>query len=91
MYLHQYESPCTIFKASGCYSRKTYSRSGIRQKSIGCHNFDYIGIEFQSGQTSNAMTHVLVLSAKGRRNEWLWQTLDIGNMFGPTFGFQNSQ
>ena len=36
------------------------------------------------------MTHVLVLSAKVRRSEWLWQTLDIGNMFGLTFGFKNS-
>ena len=23
-----------------------------------------------------------------RRNEQLWHTLDIGNMFGPTFGFK---
>ena len=30
------------------------------------------------------MTHVMVLSAKVRRNERLWQTLDIGNVFGPT-------
>ena len=22
------------------------------------------------------------------QNEWFWQTLDIGNMFGPTFGFK---
>ena len=37
------------------------------------------------------MTRVVVSSAKVRRNEWLWQTLDIGNMFGATFGFKNSQ
>lgn len=47
-------------------------------------NFDWAG-------TNNFVTYVLVLSAKVRRNEllneWLWHTLDIGNMFGPTFGF----
>ena len=37
------------------------------------------------------MTHVLVLSAKVRRIEHLWQTLDIDNMFESTFGFKNSQ
>ncbi len=37
------------------------------------------------------MTHVMSLSAKMRRNERLWQTLDIGNMFKPTFGFKKSQ
>ena len=46
-------------------------------------NFGHVG-------TNIAMTHVLVLSAEMRRNqwlnEWLWQTLDIDNMFGPTFG-----
>ena len=34
----------------------------------------------------------LVLNAKVRRNlsqdEWLWQTLEVGNVFGPTFGFK---
>ena len=35
------------------------------------------------------MTHVLVLSAKVRRNEPLWHTLDIGIMFGSTFGFKD--
>ena len=34
------------------------------------------------------MTHVLGLSAKVRRNEQLWQTLDICNIFGPNFWFQ---
>jgi hypothetical protein len=37
----------------------------------------------------------MVLCAKIRRissqNEQLWQTLDIGNVFGPTFGFKNSK
>ena len=37
------------------------------------------------------MTHVLVLSAKVRTNERLWQTLDIGNMFGHAFGLKNSK
>jgi hypothetical protein len=36
-----------------------------------------------------------VLSAKMRRNssqnEQLWHTLHIGNVFGPTFDFENSQ
>ena len=32
------------------------------------------------------MTHVYRdLNAKVRRNEQLWQTLDIGDMFGPKF------
>ena len=34
---------------------------------------------------------LMVLSAKVRRKEQLWHTLDIGNIFGPTFGFKNSQ
>ena len=34
------------------------------------------------------MTHVLVSSAKARRSKLLWQTLDIGIMFRPTFGFK---
>ena len=37
------------------------------------------------------MTHILGLGAKVRRNEWLWWTLEIGNMSGPTFGFKNLQ
>ena len=41
--------------------------------------------------TNNGMTHAKVLSAKVRRNERLWQTLDIGNMFGPNFGFKIPQ
>jgi hypothetical protein len=47
-------------------------------------------MNFDQGGTGSAMTHVLVLSAKVRRNEWLWQTLDIGNMFKPTFYFKYS-
>ena len=47
-------------------------------------NFDPVG-------TNSAMTHVMVLSAKVRRNEQLWQTLNITNVFGSTFGFINSQ
>ena len=38
--------------------------------------------------TNSAMIRVIVLIAKVRRDEWLneqlHQTLDIGNMFGPT-------
>ena len=36
-------------------------------------------------KTNSAMTHVP--SAKVRRNEQLWQILDIDIMFEPTFGF----
>ena len=40
--------------------------------------FDQGGIEFRLGWNQwHSMTHVLVLSAKVRRNEWLWHTLDI--------------
>jgi hypothetical protein len=31
------------------------------------------------GVSTSATTHALVLSAKVRGNEWLWQILDIGN------------
>ena len=37
------------------------------------------------------MTSVMLLSAKVRRNKWLRQTLDIGNMRGPIFGFKHSR
>ena len=40
---------------------------------------------------ASAITHVMVLSAKVRRNEWIWYNLDIHNMLGPTFGLKNSQ
>ena len=43
--------------------------------------FDQVG-------TNSVMTHVMVLSAKVRRNERLWQTVDIGNMCGLNFGFK---
>ena len=40
------------------------------------------------------MTHALFLSAKegemSGSNEQLWQSLEVGNIFGPIFGFQNS-
>jgi hypothetical protein len=49
-----------------------------------------LGLHFDQVGTSSVMTHVLVLSAK-MGNEQLWHTLDIGNMFGPTFGLKNSQ
>ena len=49
-----------------------------------------LGLDFDCVGISNAMTHVLVWSVKVRRNERVWQTLDIGNMFGPIFGFKNS-
>ena len=48
-------------------------------------------MDFNQARTYSATTHVLILSAKVRRNERLWYTLGIGNMFGPAFGFKNSQ
>ena len=52
--------------------------------------FDHVRIDFDLDGINSVMTHVLVLSAKVRRNEKLiWQSLDIGNMFGPTPGFKN--
>ena len=55
-------------------------------------NFDHVRIEFDhDGINGDIMTYVLVLSVKVRRNEWLWQTLDVGNMFVPTFGFKTSR
>ena len=50
-----------------------------------------LGLNFDQVITNSAMTHVLVLSVEVRRNERLWRTLNIGNMFGPNFGFKNSQ
>lgn len=35
------------------------------------------------------MTYAMAFSAKVRKNEQLWHTIDICNMFGPTFGFEN--
>ena len=48
-------------------------------------------LNFGQAGTNSAMTHALVLSAEMRRNERLRQTLDIDNMFRPTFDFKNSQ
>ena len=69
------------------YSRGAYSRLGPHQQSIGYRNFNQVGIELQSclvvnfnhAKTKSAMTHILVLSEEGCA---LWQTLDIGHMFG---------
>jgi hypothetical protein len=50
-----------------------------------------VGLNSNHVGTNSALAHVLVLSAKVRRIEWLneqlWHILDIGDMFGPTFGF----
>jgi hypothetical protein len=43
-----------------------------------------------SCDTKSVMNGVVVLSAKVRRNELFWQTLDIGNTFKPTFGSKKS-
>ena len=45
-------------------SRGTYSRSRSHRQSIGYWDFEQVG-------TNSVVTHVLVLSAKVRRNEWL--------------------
>ena len=63
--------------SSGAYSNR-------HQQSIGYWNVNQV-------TTNGAMTHVLVLSAKARINKGLCHTLDIDNVFGPTFGFKNSQ
>ena len=47
-------------------------------------------VNFDQTKTNSGMTHVLDLSAKMRRNEQLQHTLNIGNMFKPTFDFKNS-
>jgi hypothetical protein len=47
-----------------------------------------LGLNFDHVRTSSVMTHVLVMSAKVRRSERLWHTLDNGNMFGPIFWLQ---
>ena len=85
------------------YSRWAYFQSRPHRQSIRWQNFDHVAIEFRScwdyisirPDPINAMTHILVLGAKVRRNERLkWAImaiLDIGNMFGPTFGLKNSQ
>jgi hypothetical protein len=54
-------------------------------------NFDQVGLNFDQAIANSAMIHVMVLSARVRRNEKVWQTRDIDNMFGSTFGSKNSQ
>ena len=58
---------------------------------LGLNFFITLGLNFNWARTNSAMTHAMVLSAKVRRNEQLWHTLDIGGMCGPTFGFKNSK
>ena len=50
-----------------------------------------LGLNFDQAGTNGAMIHVMVLNAKVRRHEQLWLTMNIGNIFGSTFGFKNSQ
>ena len=47
-------------------------------------------MSFDQARTNNAMTHVLVLSAK-MSNERLWKTININNKFRPTFGLKNTR
>ena len=48
-----------------------------------------LGLNFGHVIINNDMTHVTYLSVKVRTNEHLCHNIDIGNMFGPTFGFKN--
>jgi hypothetical protein len=72
------------------YSRGAYSQTRSHQQSIGYWNFDKVGTKFDMVRSHSAMTHVMVLSVKVRRNERLTKAVmaDIGNMFGLTFGFK---
>jgi hypothetical protein len=51
-----------------------------------------VGLNSNHVGTNSAIAHVLVLSAKVRRDEWLnerlWQTLDIADMFGQPLASQ---
>jgi hypothetical protein len=53
-------------------------------------NFNQVGTEFDQARTNSAMTHVHGFDATTRWYEQSLETLEIGNMFGPTFGFKNS-
>ena len=54
-----------------------------------------LGFNFNHAGINSVMTHVSILSLRVRKNssqtKQLQHTLDIGNMFEPTFGFENSQ
>lgn len=81
------------------YSRGTYSWWGPHQQSTRYWNINQCktkfklgwGLHFNHDAATSAMVHVLILIAKVRRNEWRWHTLDIGNVFDPTFGFKSSK
>ena len=47
------------------YSRGAYSRLGPHRQCIGYWNFKH-------DRTNSAMTRVLILSGKMKRNKWLW-------------------
>lgn len=49
-----------------------------------------LGLNFDHSGTNIDMTQVPAWRVKVRRNERLWETLDIGNVVGPTFGFRIS-
>ena len=53
------------------YTRGTYFRWRPHQQSKGYRSFDHVGLNFDDAGTTSAMTYVLVLSAKARRNEQL--------------------
>ena len=56
-------NPTGMFDNKVYGSRGAYSGLGPHHQFIRCWNFD-------QARTNSAMTHVLVLSAKARRNEW---------------------
>ena len=47
-----------------------------------------LGLNFDQVRTNSGMTHVMILSVV-MRNERFWQTLDIANIFEPSFGLKN--
>ena len=47
-------------------------------------------VNFDQAGTDTIMTHVPSFNAKVKRNEQLLATLEIGNMYWPTFNFKNS-
>ena len=79
-----------MLNCESCYGRGVYSQSRSQQQSIGYWNFDKVGTKFDLVRSHSAMTHVMILSVKVRRNKRLKKEVmkDIGNMFGLPFGFK---
>ena len=72
------------------YSKGTYSRLGPHHQSVGYRHFHDAGIEpIVSWHVSRSW--VLKWGGVSSYNERLRHTIDSSSMFGPTFGFQDSQ